>query len=116
MNAGNNNALLIERLLNVLHVSRCPIRKRVMTDPVILAATGVSYERTAIAQHLLDVGTDPASGEQLTTEQMRLFPNPAMKGLIEDVKTRLNGLLIHVGENETDSDESEDDDMVMDLA
>jgi hypothetical protein len=114
MNTGNNG-LQIQRLLNVLHASRCPILNRVMTDPAVLAATGVSYERTAIAQHLLDVGTDPSSGEQLTTEQMRLFPNPAMKALIVDVKARLNELLIHVGENETDSDESEDDE-VMDLA
>jgi hypothetical protein len=109
MNAGNNE---VQRLLNVLRVSRCPILNRVMTDPVILVASGLSYERTAISQHLLDVGTDPASGEQLTTEQMRLIANPAMKGMIVAVKARLNALLVHVSENETDSD----DDDVMDLA
>jgi hypothetical protein len=61
---------------------RCPIRGRVMLDPVILAGTGLSYERSSIEEHLRATETDPESGIVLDASQQRLLPNLALKGLI----------------------------------
>ena len=64
---------------------RCPLSNIFMSDPVILAATGLSYERANIVAHLATHGTDPESGMVLSLAQQRLLPNPALKALIDAV-------------------------------
>ena len=55
----------------------------VMTDPVI-TPSGITYERSAILEHLEKVGMfDPLSRSRLTAYD--LVPNIALKGFIETV-------------------------------
>ena len=61
---------------------KCPISKKVMFDPVVLAGTGLSYERDCIRAHLRASNTDPETGRVLDAKEQRLLPNPAMKALI----------------------------------
>lgn len=43
----------------------CPITKEIMDDPVILVATGQTYERKAIEEWLMKHNTDPLTREEL---------------------------------------------------
>ena len=61
----------------------CPLRGEIMQDPVILACSGVSYERSAIENWIECNATDPDSGEPLT--DARLIENPCLRALIEAV-------------------------------
>ena len=61
----------------------CPIGGNTMNDPVVLAGTGLSYERAAIVAHFENHLTDPATGNPLDAAQRRLLPNPALKGVID---------------------------------
>jgi hypothetical protein len=63
----------------------CPLTKGLMWDPVVLAASGESYERCAIEKHLDDHGTDPETGRVLDHHERRLFPNVGLKAVIDDV-------------------------------
>ena len=88
------NNITVAQLL-AIPGTRCPIGGGFMRDPALLAGTGLSYERTAIATHLAVFGTDPETGVVLTVQEQRLFQNPALKGLIQDILGRLG---LHVGE------------------
>lgn len=61
----------------------CPLSGEIMVDPVILASSGVSYERVAIEVWILEHATDPASGQRLL--DTRLIKNPCLKALIDAV-------------------------------
>jgi hypothetical protein len=75
---------MAHQLLNIPGI-RCPISGLFMSDPAILAGTGLSYERASIVAHLAARGTDPESGDPLDAAQQRLLPNPALKALIDAV-------------------------------
>jgi hypothetical protein len=61
----------------------CPISGEIMSDPVILVCSGVSYERAAIEAWIVERATDPGSGEPL--RDARLIENPCLKALIEAI-------------------------------
>ena len=56
-----------------------------MKDPVILDATGYSYEREALQKWIEEEGTDLKTGLALTVFNMT--PNTNLKHLIERVNT-----------------------------
>ena len=65
------------------HAMTCPLTGQVMRDPVILAVSGFSYERSAIEAHLRDIGTNPFTGARLEDDQRRLLPNPGLRETIQ---------------------------------
>ncbi|KAJ1484601.1 hypothetical protein T484DRAFT_1894077 [Baffinella frigidus] len=71
-----------ERLLSVPDSFRCPITQEVMTDPVMVAETGHTYERAAILRWLQTNSTDPKTNVPLQTKQ--LVPNHGLRATIED--------------------------------
>ena len=61
----------------------CPVSLEIMSDPVILVQSGVTYERAMIEECLFRrPGVDPLSGATFE-EDARLIPNYALKGTIE---------------------------------
>ena len=64
---------------------RCPISGRIMNDPVVVAGTGVSYERDVVAFYLDMYGSDPATGLPLSEGGRRLIQNTMLRNLIDDV-------------------------------
>jgi hypothetical protein len=93
-----NGIINAHRLLRIPG-TRCPIGGQFMRDPVVLAGTGLSYERAAIAMHLALYGTDPESRTPLTAQQQRLLPNPALKDLIDRIRAAVGDV--------TDDEQSE---------
>ena len=81
-NARIQLALIAERLQPDLV---CPILQEVMIDPVV-ASDGNSYERTAIANWLLEHDKSPLSGERLDGV---LLPNTRLRAIISEL-----GLLV----------------------
>ena len=67
-------------LINTL---RCPISGVIMSDPVILACSGLSYERAVLENWIRVHGTDPASGEKF--KDARVMENPCFRALIEAI-------------------------------
>ena len=67
---------------------RCPISGEIMEDPVILACSGVSYERSLLERWIEERGTDPETGEPLVDR--RVLENPCLKSLIGAVVAGLN--------------------------
>jgi hypothetical protein len=63
----------------------CPIRHEIMEDPVILAATGQTYEREAIEEWLEKNNTDPLTRKPL--ESKMIIPNYALKSLCDDARS-----------------------------
>jgi len=61
---------------------KCPLSGVHLTNPVILKGTGLSYDRTAIENHLEDSLTDPETGRSLNDNERELLPNPAVRDLI----------------------------------
>jgi len=53
-----------------------------MTDPVMVAATGQTYERSAIETWFEKHDTDPSTGQEL--KDKTLVPNYALRSLCED--------------------------------
>ena len=58
----------------------CPITFQLMREPVIMPASGVTYEKNAIEEWISKKGTDP-HGNKLGKNE-RLITNRAVKGLI----------------------------------
>jgi hypothetical protein len=77
------NCIMSTATLLLIDSLRCPISGVIMRDPVILRCSGVSYEREAIEDWIVEQGTDPRSGEPL--RDVCVVQNPCMKGLIEAV-------------------------------
>ena len=85
-----NQALLAHLLEQP--VFRCPLDPgAVLTDPVILVASGLSYNRAAITAYLALHGTDPetdramggpGTGPRLTESRRRLVDNIALREMI----------------------------------
>ncbi len=75
-----NRALLAFQLRNPVY--RCPLSGFILVDPVILAVSGLSYDRAAITAHLEAHGTNPVSGDALSARDQRLLPNPALRSVI----------------------------------
>lgn len=48
-----------------------PILNTLMTDPVILPASGITMDRAVICRHLLSTQTDPFCREPLTPDMLR---------------------------------------------
>jgi hypothetical protein len=61
---------------------QCPITLEVMTDPVI-AADGITYERTAIEDWLRTHNTSPLTNTPLTSKS--LTPNLVVRGIISSL-------------------------------
>jgi hypothetical protein len=59
----------------------CPITSECMHDPVIVTATGMTYERQAIAEWLSEHDTDPSTGVELHGNK-QLTPNMMARKLI----------------------------------
>eukprot|EP01123_Difflugia_compressa_P010127 TRINITY_DN3615_c0_g1_i1.p1 TRINITY_DN3615_c0_g1~~TRINITY_DN3615_c0_g1_i1.p1 ORF type:complete len:255 (-),score=30.37 TRINITY_DN3615_c0_g1_i1:51-752(-) len=53
-----------------LYSFTCPITHEIMTDPVLLIESGVTYERSAIEQWLKNHNTDPLTNITLTSKQI----------------------------------------------
>ncbi len=64
----------------------CPLSGVMMTNPVLLAWNGVSYERDAIQNHFNNHATGPGSTVVLNEQERMLFPNPNLKALIDDIR------------------------------
>ena len=60
----------------------CPITSECMRDPVIVFATGMTYEREAIAEWLSKHDIDPSTGIRLG-ENKQLTPNVALRKMID---------------------------------
>jgi hypothetical protein len=81
-------------LMAALEPARCPITGNLTPDPVILAGTGLSYDRAAITAFFEANGfVDPATGDPLDESQRRLLPNPALAGMVNDMVNRILVLL-----------------------
>ena len=61
---------------------RCPITQDVMVDPVMVAETGHTYERSAIARWLAEHTTDPKTNVELVSKT--LIPNHGLRATIEE--------------------------------
>ena len=68
------------------HAVRCPLTGEVMDDPVILAASGWSYNRSAIVDWLEKYGVEPRTGVALGVDERRIIENVQLKMLIEEMK------------------------------
>ena len=77
-----NRALLAYQLRDPVY--RCPLSDVILINPVVLTATGLSYDRAAITAHLEAHGTDPMSesGVLLSERDRRLIDNTALRSLI----------------------------------
>ena len=60
----------------------CPITSECMRDPVLVTATGMTYEREAITQWLSDHDIDPSTGTELNGNKV-LAPNVILRKLID---------------------------------
>jgi hypothetical protein len=65
----------------------CPILQEIMVDPV-LTLDGQTYERSAIEEWLKNHDTSPATN--LPLPQKMVFPNIALKNMIEDWRKKNN--------------------------
>jgi len=74
---------------NEIKAHCCPILDEVMTDPVIVSVSGISYERSAITDWINRAGKEPSTDEPITLKD--LIPNRALKKSIEEwreIKTK----------------------------
>ena len=78
------NQVLLDLLLTN-PAFRCSLSNRLLSDPVVLAGTGLSYDRTTIVTRLMTDPTDPESGRSLDESERRLLPNPMLRNLIRDM-------------------------------
>jgi len=70
---------------NALHAAiTCPITNKIMVDPTILCANGISYERSAILDWISEKGTDPESNAPLIDK--RTVANRILANLINDLR------------------------------
>ena len=60
----------------------CPITSECMRDPVIVVATGMTYERDAIVEWLSEHDIDPSTGIKLGENKL-LTPNVALRKVID---------------------------------
>ena len=60
----------------------CPITSECMRDPVIVTATGMTYEREAIAKWLSEHDIDPSTGVELGGNKL-LAPNVSIRKMID---------------------------------
>lgn len=73
---------------------RCPITLDLLRDPVILGATGHTFERKSIESWLERSGTDPLTNQRLANNERNLIPNLALRDAIEDFLQRISGRII----------------------
>lgn len=64
----------------------CSDSQKVMEDPVVLAADGASYERSAISAWLASNDTSPVTGQRLDSGDAALVPDRALKSLMEAMR------------------------------
>ena len=72
----------------------CPITMEIMSDPVVLTATGHTFERAAIESHLKQYSTCPMTNVEVT--DCKLVPNYALKSVIDQEKKRKAGAAQHL--------------------
>ena len=66
---------------------KCPLTGMVMEDPVILASSGWSYERSAIVEWLEKYGTEPRTGAVLGGgSERRVIENVQLREFIQELK------------------------------
>ena len=62
---------------------QCSCTLMLVADPVVVTGSGHTYERSFIANWLLEKDTDPETNEPLDDGGKVLVPNLAIKGLID---------------------------------
>ena len=67
----------VRRTADVPEEYICPITTELMTDPVMVVESGMTYERKDIERWLEEHNTDPNTG--VTLEDKRLAPNHALR-------------------------------------
>ena len=72
----------------------CPISHTLMVDPVVLADSGITYERSSIEKWLEKSRTCPISKKRLAGNVNQLIPNYSTKNLIEQAKEKYCNKLI----------------------
>lgn len=75
---------MMEQSHQVLTAYHCSITHEVMSDPVILAGTGQTYERKSIERWLRTHSTDPLTNKVLMGNDRVLIPNYSMRHAIEE--------------------------------
>jgi hypothetical protein len=104
-----NRALLAYQLRDPVY--RCPLSDVILINPVVLTATGLSYDRAAITAHLEAHGTDPMSesGVLLSERDRRLIDNTALRsvilGMVRSIDPSLEILAEIEGPSEIESEE-----------
>lgn len=68
---------------SIMNTLTGPIAQEVMTDPVVLVETGITYERSAIEQWLACKHTCPVTNQPLTSCQLQ--PNILARQLLSDL-------------------------------
>ena len=61
----------------------CPITQELMLDPVLVVASGQTYERTEIAKWFRTNKTDPSTGSSIGNNR-KLVPNVALRKAIDE--------------------------------
>ena len=61
----------------------CPITQELMLDPVLVVASGQTYERTEIAKWFRTHKTDPSTGSSIGNNR-KLVPNVALRKAIDE--------------------------------
>ena len=71
---------------NFIESVTCPITKEIMIDPWI-DYEGNSYEKKAIVGYLKRTSTSPITRNPLSLNLQQLFPNRALRDIIQILKT-----------------------------
>lgn len=81
--SGQQEDIRVGELDRFQELVTCPLTREVMTDPVVLVETGITYERSAITQWLSHEDTCPMTKQLLASRQ--LIPNTLARHLLLDM-------------------------------
>src|SRR3989338_3864767 len=96
-----------EKLEHDNHI--CPISQALMIDPVILAESGITYERCSIEQWLERNRSCPVTKKKLNGTINQLIPNYSTKNFIEQAKDKFCIKLIKLLEHKLEENQGLDD-------
>lgn len=75
----------------------CPISHEIMSDPVVVAGSGNTYERSMIERHFQCNATDPLSNVRLSNTDQRLVPNNTLRSEIDEDQLKQVSLRLTAG-------------------